>query len=475
LVRPAAPGGTDEVLDRVDYDGLAPWPSGTQGPNRSLQVVDARRDRNRPGNWAEAVAFQGSRRVIGFTDAWRYYQDGAPAGGTNWVTPGYNDSAWPSGGGLLHVESAALATNKTTALALGQPTYYFRRKVSVPALTAGVTVRFRVMLDDGYVLWVNGRRAHVLGMPEGGVTHDTFASRSVGDAALEGPFTLPSDLLVPGENTFAVEVHQVNAGSSDVVFGLEVTLEGGDATTLTPGAPNNVAAVLPEFPTLRINEVLPRNTQGLRDVTGKSEPWIELVNTGELPVPLEGLFLADNAVASNRWAFPASAVLPPGGFQVVFADGEPSQGSASEWHASFRLPSAAGTGFLVMLGREVGGVSQAVDLFRAVVPGVDDRSWARLPDGDTAAPVESTPSPGASNRGAPVPRLELVGFLPDGSVRLRVDGAAGRRYRLERGGVLGVWVPLQEWTAAEASSLRDDPGSETSAERYYRVIDLTGP
>jgi hypothetical protein len=160
---------------------------------------------------------------------------------------------------------------------------------------------------------------------------------------------------------------------------------------------------------------------------------------------------------------------------VVFADGEASQGSASEWHAAFRLPSAAGTGFLVMLGREVGGVAQAVDLFRAVVPGVDDRSWARLPDGDTAAPVESTPSPGASNRGAPVPRLELVGFLPDGSVRLRVDGATGRRYRLERGGVLGAWVPLQEWTAAEASSLRDDPGSGTSAERYYRVIDLTGP
>ena len=475
LVRPAAAGGPEEVLDRVDYDGLAPWPSGTQGPNRSLQVVDARQDRNRPGNWAEAVAFQGTRRVIGFTDTWRYFQDGAPAGGTNWVTPGYIDSAWPSGGGLLYVEPTALATNKTTALTLGQPTFYFRRKVAIPPLTAGVTVRFRVMLDDGYVLWVNGRRAHVLGMPGGEITHDTFANRTVGDAAIEGPFTLPSNLLVPGENTFAVEVHQVNAGSSDVVFGLEVTLEGGDASTLTPGAPNNVAALLPEFPTLRINEVLTRNAQGLRDVTGKAEPWIELVNTGELPVALDGLFLADNAAGSNRWGFPANAVLSPGAYRVVFADGEASQGSASEWHAAFRLPSTAGTGFLVMLGREVGGAVQAVDLFRAVVGGADDRSWARSPDGDPAAPVDSTPSPGASNRGVPVPRLELVGFLPDGSVRLRVDGAAGRRYRLDRGGVLGTWLPVQEWTASEPASLRDDPGSNASAERYYRVVDLTGP
>ncbi|MFM8877593.1 MAG: lamin tail domain-containing protein, partial [Verrucomicrobiota bacterium] len=473
LVRPAVAGSPESVLERVDYDGLAPWPSGTAGPNRSLQLVDARQDRNRPGNWAEASVFQGSRRVIGFTDVWKYYQDGAPAGGTNWITPSYNDSAWPSGGGLLYVESATLSTNKTTALTLGQSAYYFRRKVSIPALTAGVTVRFRVMLDDGYVLWVNGRKAHVLGIDDSALTHDTFANRTVGDAALEGPFTLPSGLLVPGENTFAVEVHQANAGSSDIVFGLEVTLEGGDSSTLTPGAPNNVAAVLPEFPTVRINEVLARNGQGLKDATGKAEPWLELVNTGDQPVALDGLFLADNPSGSNRWTFPAAAVLSPGGFRVVFADGESAQTSLSEWHASFRLPAATGSAFLIMLGREVGGGVQAVDLFRAAVGGSDDRSWSRISDGDPATLVDTAPSPGVSNRGVPAPRLEVVGFLPDGSLRLKIDGASGRRYRLDRGGTLGSWSPLQEWTAAEASRVLDDPGSFSSAARFYRVVDVT--
>jgi hypothetical protein len=473
LVRLAAAGSPEAVLDRVDYDGLAPWPSGTQGTNRSLQLIDARQDRNRLGNWTEASAFQGSRAVLSFRDVWKYYQDGAPDGGTNWVTPGFNDTTWSSGGGLHFVESAALATNKTTALTLGQSAYYFRRKVTIPALTAGVSVRFRVMLDDGYVLWVNGRKAHFLGMDDVVVTHETLANRTVADAAIEGPFTLPSGFLIPGENTFAVEVHQANAGSSDIVFGLEMTLEGGDSATLTPGAPNNVAAVLPEFPTLRINEVLPRNTRGLVDASGKAEPWLELVNTGSSPVSLEGLFLADNARGTNRWVFPSSGVLEPGGFRVVFADGEPAQSSVSEWHASFRLPSTEGTGFLVILGRDLGGVPQVVDLFRSVVGSADDRSWARQPDGDPASLFSINPTPGAANQGASAPRLELLEFLPDGSLRLLVRGAVGRRYRLDRGDVLGVWSPSREWSAAETLTVLNEPGFDANATRFYRVLDVT--
>jgi hypothetical protein len=312
-------------------------------------------------------------------------------------------------------------------------------------------------------------------MDDVAVTHDTLANRTVSDAVIEGPFTLPSEFLIPGENTFAVEVHQSNLGSSDLVFGLEMTLDGGDSSTLTPGAPNNVAAVLPEFPTLRINEVLPRNVRGLVDASGKAEPWLELINTGSSPVSLEGLFLADNVRGTNRWVFPASGVLEPGGFRVVFADGEPAQSSASEWHASFRLPSTEGTGFLVILGRDVGGVPQVVDLFRSVVGSTDDRSWARQPDGDPASLFFINPTPSAANQGVSAPRLELLEFLPDGSLRLRVQGAVGRRYRLDRGDVLGDWSPSREWSAAETLTVLNEPGFDAGATRFYRVLDVTPP
>jgi hypothetical protein len=475
LVQPTNGGTPETVLDRVDYDSVAPWPSSALGTNQSLQLIDARQDRNRPGNWTVATTFQGSRTVLGFTDTWKYFQDGAPAGGTNWLTPAFNDAAWPSGGGLLHVESAALATNKTTTLTLGQLAYYFRRKVTIPALTAGVSVQFRVMLDDGYVLWVNGRKAHFLGMDDAVVTHETPANRTVGDAAIEGPFTLPSEFLVPGENTFAVEVHQSNLSSSDVVFGLEMTLEGGGSVSATPGAANTVSSVLPEFPTLRINEVLPRNVLGLRDLSGTAEPWLELINTGDAPVSLDGLFLTDMVDGSVPWGFPPAASIPPGGFRVVFVDGDTLQNTTAEWHTSFRLPSSPGTPFQIQLGRNIGGIPQAVDVFRGMVDAANDRSWALQIDGDPATGSLGTPTPGAVNRAVSAPRLELSGFMADSTLKLVLRGSLGRRYRLERGGVLGTWSPIQEVSVSAESTMLSDPGSEGSASRFYRVVDITPP
>ena len=45
----------------------------------------------------------------------------------------------------------------------------------------------------------------------------------MGDAVLTGPFIIPGSALLAGENVLAVEVHQQNTTSSDVVFGM--TLE----------------------------------------------------------------------------------------------------------------------------------------------------------------------------------------------------------------------------------------------------------
>jgi uncharacterized protein (DUF1501 family) len=60
-----------------------------------------------------------------------------------------------------------------------------------------------------------------------------------------------ANLLVPGENTIAVEVHQANVGSSDIVFGLEMVLQGGNLSPSTPGLANNVTRALPAFPAVR--------------------------------------------------------------------------------------------------------------------------------------------------------------------------------------------------------------------------------
>jgi hypothetical protein len=178
---------------------------------------------------------------------------------------------------------------------------------------------------------------------------------------------------------------------------------------------------------------------------------------------------------SVPWGFPPAASIPPGGFRVVFVDGDTLQNTTAEWHTSFRLPSSPGTPFQIQLGRNIGGIPQAVDVFRGMVDAANDRSWALQIDGDPATGSLGTPTPGAVNRAVSAPRLELSGFMADSTLKLVLRGSLGRRYRLERGGVLGTWSPIQEVSVSAESTMLSDPGSEGSASRFYRVVDITPP
>ena len=67
----------------------------------------------------------------------------------------------------------------------------------------------------------------------------------------------------------------------------------------------------------------------MADNLGEREPWVEIHNAGAAPVSLDGLFLSDHYTNLARWAFPAGATLGPGGFTIVFADGQPAQSTAT--------------------------------------------------------------------------------------------------------------------------------------------------
>ncbi len=183
-----------------------------------------------------AQIYQGSTTTVDLIDIaagspWAYEQSGTDLG-TAWRQPGYNDAGWSRGDALLYVESSSLPAPKRTPLTLGQTTYYFRKHFDFSGEVANTQLRLRVVLDDGAVVYLNGQEVRRPGMNAGAVTHDTFAGRTVTNAVYEGPFTIPADALVQGDNVIAVEVHQTNAGSSDIVFGLE--LEGVITTSSTP-------------------------------------------------------------------------------------------------------------------------------------------------------------------------------------------------------------------------------------------------
>ncbi|MHB1307443.1 MAG: lamin tail domain-containing protein [Limisphaerales bacterium] len=381
LVRPGATPEALMVVDEVTYDDQEPWPTLADGFGPSLQLIDAGRDNNRVANWTATSATSGGEAtaLIGMTDEWRFSQAGFDPG-AGWQTAGFDDASWESGNGLFHVETATLDFPKNTPLTLGPSTYYFRQEFVFAGNPAAVTLELGLLVDDGAVVYLNGQEILRLGLPEGAIGHGDFASRIVDDASLEGPFVIPSSALLPGVNLIAVEVHQVNAESSDVVFGAALSATTIAAAPYTPGAPNSVAGTLPALPLFWLNEGQPVNANGPLDNAGESDPWVELHYSGTNRLDLSGFYLSDSFTNLTRWPFPSGASISPGGYQLVWIDGEPQQTAGTQWHADFRLSATNG---LVVLSQEREGVALIVDYLR--FPSLNtDRSYGALPDGSPA-------------------------------------------------------------------------------------------
>ena len=156
---------------------------------------------------------------------WRYNQDGADLG-TAWRAPDYDDSGWPSGrGGLMREDNQTVTAWRQTTLSLTSTnggtnwTYYFRACFNLTNDPTDTLVFTTNLFDDGMVVYLNGTEAYRYNMPAGPIGYSTPA----GNLPAEGQLyitNLPSSLLVQGTNCLAVEVHQVDIYSSDIVMGL---------------------------------------------------------------------------------------------------------------------------------------------------------------------------------------------------------------------------------------------------------------
>jgi len=181
-----------------------------------------------------------TNQVFPITSAWRYQQT-ANLDATAWKTPGYVDSAWPSGNGLHAVETCGcLPVPISTALTVGasQPTYYFRKHFTFTGSSNGVALLFTMLLDDGAIIYLNGTEIQRIGMAAGTAYYTNYANRTVDNASAYEGFLLSGALLaslVAGDNVLAVEVHQINSGSSDVVFGLGLSTVTNLAGSVTRG------------------------------------------------------------------------------------------------------------------------------------------------------------------------------------------------------------------------------------------------
>lgn len=363
----------------VDYRDAGRWPVAADGHGPSLVLINPDRPVDDWRNWKASARPGGTPggdpvvlaeqpvgnpevpltqgvALVDYGAVWRY-NDANEDLGSAWRAPGHNDATWPSGPGLLGFEDAALpapglATRLTRA---NQLTFYFRSKFQFTGNPNGAVLTIDQILDDGAVYWLNGVRIGSSGMPLTEPTFTTPANVTISDAVEQlGVVVFTNSAagpLVEGENVLAVEAHQANTGSSDLVFGMRLRSQ-----VLTRSG-------------VVVNEVFPHPSQG----------FVEFYNPGSAAVNLKGHWLSDEAGRLAKYPITQDLTVPPRGFATVGGQVAPmAPGPVATWYLT--APDGATV---------LNGIS-------AAIPG-DGRSLGRKPAGGADWFLFPDPTPGAAN------------------------------------------------------------------------------
>ena len=361
----------------VEYNDRNRWSPAADGAGHSLVLTNPDRAIDNWRNWSVSLrpgGSPGSEEVrqaqtavaspevnlaagipfVNYGDVWKYSAQGVDLG-ASWRMPAYDDSAWPQGPGLLGFEETPLPSPgiQTSLTQTGQLTYYFRTTFTYTGKLTGVTMTVDQVLDDGAVYYLNGKEIGRSGMPAGTVSFATAAERTTGDAVEElSVITTNGSALVNGTNVLAVEVHQCNTGSSDLVFGMRL----------------NISA--PSQSSLQINEVLP-------GVAGTG--FVEIYNPGIASVNLNGYYLTDDPANLTKTRIGTDVIVPAGGLACLdYAQ----SGVAIAGPVRIYLVAADGETILNAI---------------SVTMSLDGRSIGRQPVGGDSWYLFLDPTPGAAN------------------------------------------------------------------------------
>ncbi|MGI6239957.1 MAG: lamin tail domain-containing protein [Christensenellales bacterium] len=156
----------------------------------------------------------------------------------------------------------------------------------------------------------------------------------------------------------------------------------------TPGLPNTAEnhqtfqTVMLESP-IEISELMAKNITYAPDASGLYHDYIELYNRSNAEVSLAGYHLSDSRNSVMKWAFPAGAKIPAGGYLLVYASGL-DKAENGEYHTSFKLSTE---GESVVLSNEKGQLLDAIDygLLKA------DEAYSKDEYGDFTKTIPPTP------------------------------------------------------------------------------------
>ena len=350
---------------------------------------------------------------------WQYYDQGS-LDGANWTAINYNTSDWGEGkaplgyfvGGNRHYNTELDYGGDTRNK---RPTYYFRHTITLNEQPTDADVfSLNYTIDDGLIVYVNGTEAGRYNMPSGNVWYNTFATTYAYDNPDTGTLQLPASLFRKGKNVIAVEVHNNEAGSTDILWQAQLTHEtneaGGDIVCtdeeyqMPQGnmvlqacyeAMTDAERIEQELSTapVVINEVSAGNSIYVNDYF-KKDDWVELYNTTDEDIDLEGMYLTDRSQKPQKYQITAkgtqaSTIIPAHGYKVIWCS---KRDTDKQLHANFKLDNEDGTVIRIMAA----DASWADSLVYCAHNG--DQTVGRFPDGGSQVFLMTQPTIQQSNQ-----------------------------------------------------------------------------
>lgn len=232
------------VVDQFTYAAGFPWPAASAGLGSSIERVHPDADPTQPGSW-RASGFPdrtpgASRSFISAgSDRWRWRKGTREASEPRaaWRHVDFHeDDMWRNG------KAGFGYGDEDDATVIGDmpgrySSLFLRHRFEAAKTSSSILLRVRV--DDGCIVWLNGREIARLHMSRGDVAFDALAEDH--EAREWEEISVPADALVAGPNLLAAQVFNSARDSSDLSFDLELKA-GASSSRPTPGARNSVAA-----------------------------------------------------------------------------------------------------------------------------------------------------------------------------------------------------------------------------------------
>ena len=299
-------------------------------------------------------------------DSWSYYDKGS-LDGKNWTSVSYSTSGWkagkaPLGYGISNISTTisygSSADNKYT-------TYYFRKSVYLneePKEDTYFVLDFKA--DDGFVIYVNGIEAGRYLMPTGSISYSTCSEYYSFGNPDNGVLVLPSSSFHKGNNVIAVEVHNSSVSSTDIYWNAKLTSNinsnssdyySTDTELTLPSSGNfHLIACYQELTDeekdmagahpIMINEISGSNSIYVNEYAKKND-WVELYNSTNKPIDVEGMFLTDDLLNPTKYTISkkqtnAVTVIPAHGYMLIWCD--KLETTDNGLHASFKIDGDGG-------------------------------------------------------------------------------------------------------------------------------------